>query len=724
MTTVTGDTGVVQGDAVTDEAGTAPGDRRFRPDVEGLRAVAVVLVVLYHANLPGLSGGFVGVDVFFVISGFVITGLLLRERGSTDRTSLVGFYGRRVRRILPAATLVIVTVVVATYAVLGAFYGNPTAVAARWTAVFLANFHFAGIGTNYLNASQPPSPLQNFWSLAVEEQFYLMYPAIFLVAASVRSTVSLRARLIGVLVPIILVSLMLSAVQTGTSPTAAFFSPLTRAWELALGALVAVATPALLRLGAHAAAAMTWVGLAAVAWSAFAYSAATPYPGTAVVVPVVGTALVIAGGSPVPPSGAEALLRLAPFQWLGRLSYSLYLWHWPILIIAAEAAGRNALPFHQNLVWLAASVGAAYVTYRLVENPIRHSRHLARSRRLPVALGAVLIAASLIVATVALARNITPGTHSSAATPATVRSYTPAEVRRMVDASTGITALPGDLAPSLSGVRADWGGPPPPCWPSYTQSSVPECVYGDLQSDHTMVLYGDSHAAMWFHVVNAIATLSHWRLAILAKGDCPFADLPFRAPPGYRSPDGAFTACSQWRTFAHRRIAQLHPDLVVLTQDANLGPHDVPYAVGRWQQATTDAIRSLAVPAERVLVMGNIPQTATGGPQCLSLYPDNVQRCSAPVSAYIAGTSRAEQHAAQAAGARYLDMTPWFCSTTCTDVVGHYQPFWDPFHVTATYSMVLSQVLGYGIDLPAFATPATGTGTSAGTSAPSTAPGG
>ena len=162
MTTVTGDTGVVQGDATAAEAGTAPGDRRFRPDVEGLRAVAVVLVVLYHANLPGLSGGFVGVDVFFVISGFVITGLLLRERGSTDRTSLVGFYGRRVRRILPAATLVIVTVVVATYAVLGAFYGNPTAVAARWTAVFLANFHFAGIGTNYLNASQPPSPLQNF----------------------------------------------------------------------------------------------------------------------------------------------------------------------------------------------------------------------------------------------------------------------------------------------------------------------------------------------------------------------------------------------------------------------------------------------------------------------------------------------------------------------------------------------------------------------------------
>ena len=204
MTTrTTGEPAGVADADLADQSGSAPGDRRFRPDVEGLRAVAVLLVVLYHANLPGLSGGFVGVDVFFVISGFVITGLLLRERAATERTSLLSFYGRRVRRILPAATLVIVATVIATYAVLGVVFGNPTAVAARWTALFLANFHFAAIGTNYLSAHQPPSPLQNFWSLAVEEQFYLVYPAIFLIvaAASRRSSVSLRARLVAVLVP-------------------------------------------------------------------------------------------------------------------------------------------------------------------------------------------------------------------------------------------------------------------------------------------------------------------------------------------------------------------------------------------------------------------------------------------------------------------------------------------------------------------------------------------
>src|ERR1700677_1931112 len=230
------------------EAGTAPGDRRFRPDVQGLRAVAVLLVVLYHAGWQPLGGGYVGVDVFFVISGFVITGVLLRERSSSDRTSIVAFYGRRCRRIIPAATLVILATVTLAYVILGVVYGDQTAIDGRWAAVFLANFHFAAEGTNYLSAQQPPSLLQNFWSLAVEEQFYLVYPTIFLLLAAVRSRLSLQARLAIGLTVIIVASYALSVVQTASDPTVAYFSPATRAWELALGALVAVGTKWLLRI--------------------------------------------------------------------------------------------------------------------------------------------------------------------------------------------------------------------------------------------------------------------------------------------------------------------------------------------------------------------------------------------------------------------------------------------------------------------------------------------
>ena len=385
-----------------DEAGTAPGDRTFRPDVQGLRAVAVLLVVLFHAHVPGLGGGYVGVDVFFVISGFVITGLLLRERASTGSTSILGFYGRRVRRIIPAATLVIIVAVVASYVALGPLTGNQTAVDARWASVFLINIHFASTGTNYLSATLPPSVLQNYWSLAVEEQFYLVYPAIFLAVAALSRGASLRRRLALVLGAAVVVSFVLSVVQTRSNPTAAYFSPLPRVWELALGGLVALGTTTLQRIPARVAAALSWIGLAGILVAAFAFTASTPYPGSAVALPVLGTALVIAGGVARPQHGAETVLGLRPFQWLGLISYSLYLWHWPVLTIAAQRSNSGTLSLGASLWWLLLSVVLAVLTYRLLENPIRHSRLLSARRWTSLALGGCLIASSLTVATVEL----------------------------------------------------------------------------------------------------------------------------------------------------------------------------------------------------------------------------------------------------------------------------------------------------------------------------------
>ncbi len=226
-----------------DEAGSPPGDRAFKPDVEGLRAVAILLVVLFHAGVSQLPGGYVGVDVFFVVSGYVITGVLLRERTSTGTTSLLSFYARRARRILPAATLVLITTVVAAYVLLGTASGLGTADDAKWAALFLANFHFAAVGTNYLSAQLPPSPLQNLWTLSVEEQFYVVYPTLFLLVAGLRLRLHLRTKMLGALGLVVIVSLGWSVIQTGSNPNAAYFSPFTRAWELALGAMVALAAP-------------------------------------------------------------------------------------------------------------------------------------------------------------------------------------------------------------------------------------------------------------------------------------------------------------------------------------------------------------------------------------------------------------------------------------------------------------------------------------------------
>jgi peptidoglycan/LPS O-acetylase OafA/YrhL len=383
-----------------DEAGTAPEDRRFRPDVQGLRAVAVVLVVLFHAHVPTLTGGYVGVDVFFVISGFVITGVLLRERASTGSNSIVTFYGRRARRIIPAATLVIITAVIASYIVLGILAGGQTAGDARWASVFLINVHFSHEGTNYLSSLLPPSVLQNYWSLAVEEQFYLVYPAVFLVVAGLRRQRSLRCRLGLMLAIAVAGSLAESVVMTSNDPNTAYFSTVPRIWELALGGLVAVGTVGLRRVPKPLASAASWLGLGLILVAAFVFTPATSYPGSAVILPVAGAALVIAGGVAEPAYGAEVLLRLRPCQWLGLISYSLYLWHWPILTMAAERRGGDSLPVAQSLGWVVVSVGLATVTYLVVENPVRHSPRLRARRWLSLVLGGCLIVSSLAVATV------------------------------------------------------------------------------------------------------------------------------------------------------------------------------------------------------------------------------------------------------------------------------------------------------------------------------------
>jgi len=370
--------------------------RRFRPDIQALRAVAVLVVVLYHAHLPVVHGGFLGVDVFFVISGFVITGVLLTEHVHTHGVSLLDFYARRVRRIVPASSLVVVATVFASYHWLGLVTGLSTGTDAKWVLGFLGNVHFASSGLNYLQQGMPKSTLTQYWSLGVEEQFYVVWPLLFWATAAVGLKISRRTRLLGVISAVIVASLTYNLVLSHENLLAAFYSPFTRAWELGVGALLAIGTPLLARVGRDSlglvASTLGYLGLAASLW---VISDSTVWPGSAVLVPVAATALIIAGGSMRTSSRFGFLTTNPVTQWFGNVSYSLYLVHWPILVVVAHHSLSGSVSRGTNALLVLASIGAAAVLHYVVENPVRDSTWLKNHRLATLLMGAAFLGAAL-----------------------------------------------------------------------------------------------------------------------------------------------------------------------------------------------------------------------------------------------------------------------------------------------------------------------------------------
>ena len=365
----------------------------FRPDIQAMRALAVLLVVLYHTDIPGVHGGFLGVDVFFVISGFVITNVLLREKASKGTTSIPGFYARRIRRILPAATVVLIATVFATYHWLSYITGAINANDAKYVAAFVGNFRFASLGTQYFTATQPPSTLQQFWSLAVEEQFYLVWPLLFLLITLPWKKFSPVPRLITALTIVIGVSLAWCIIETQQNEVWAFFSPLTRAWELALGAMLAVVGPHLRGRAPRSGVILGAIGLVTVLLCTWIYTTSTLWPGSAVIIPVLATGAIIAGGSLRGPDSFGRFTTFPPVQWMGNISYSLYLVHWPVIAIATQYA-LAPLPLRSEIELVLISVALAGLLYYAIENPIRRSRWLSNRRAVTFIIGTVLIGLS------------------------------------------------------------------------------------------------------------------------------------------------------------------------------------------------------------------------------------------------------------------------------------------------------------------------------------------
>jgi len=717
-----------------------------RRDIEGLRALAVIAVIAYHAGVPLTGGGFVGVDVFLVISGFLITSLLLTEWDGSGRISLTRFYARRARRLLPISAAVLAATGLASVIWLEPTRLDELGVDILAASGFAVNLVLAGRGTDYLAAELAPSAIQHYWSLAVEEQFYVLWPALILIALRLG-----RRTAVGAVVALTAASALASALLTGQLPTWSYFGLHTRAWELGLGALLAVALTATRRAPENLRAGLGWIGLVAIGIAIATFDRVEHFPGTWAALPVIGAALVLISGDDNP-RGVARLLRLSPLQWAGSRSYSLYLWHWPALVIGAAAIGREPGPL-ATVALVATSIALAEIGFRLIENPIRRSPRLARRSGLSLTVGAGLLAVGAVVglavsnvdtttrtgviaaapepapalpevtepeaeppegepATVFSSANDEPTasveatatTTTSTTSSTTVPPPTPADAIALdaIADALGARVVPDNLRPSLLEANRDtsplYGTG---CHQYLEERAAQGCVFGDPDGDITVAIWGDSHAAQWFSAIDLIAEQRGWRLVSITQGGCPVIDVL----TWNRSGDAVFDHCAPWRDNVLDRFAEEEVDVVLLGQHYGLLDADSRGAVSAsvWAEqlpALLDRVSETMTP----IVLIDSPDPPEDVPTCLSEHPEEIEVCEpgAPGNTETAVAATIREITAER-GVGTIDPRPWLCvENRCPVVVGDILVYRDSHHLSDTFvrwfTPVLDRAIGPYID--------------------------
>ena len=708
--------------------------------------MAVVLVVLFHADLLGVTGGFVGVDVFFVISGYLITSLLIRERLLTGTISLRDFYARRVRRLIPASALVLVATLLASLVLAPPLLVPQIARDATAAALYVSNLSFAAQATDYFAAGSAPSPVLHYWSLGVEEQYYLLWPAIILLTT--RGARQPVRRIGAAVVAIFALSLGFAAWLAGASLPWAFFSLPSRAWELALGGMLAVAEPQLRRLPRRGAAGAAWAGLAMIAASGFLLTGASAFPGAAALLPTVGAALVIGGGVGAAASGPGRLLGATVPRFLGRISYSIYLWHWPLLVLPALALGAP-LPLVARIGLALAAVPLAAATTRLVEDPLRRGRLIGTRPRWNLAMAGALalvvaVAAGGVSASVAAelgspspsaasdanqnsqqldqilnsdsgadqsdrpddgAATASPGPAASGplsnatAQPVPALAPTPGPITLITSPARSATRdgpVPAGLQPSLAAAASDL----PLSYQDgcHTQTDQPpstaSCLYGNLSSSHTIALFGDSHALSWFPAVYRMAQDKGWRLLSLTMSACTPADIPAFDPSLNRT----MPNCELWRQQSIAELQKVRPDILLVTGTRGFATVDGNGQVVSgdlrtryWVQGMKRTLSQLVPAAGRVILIGDLPISTVDPPVCLSGHLAHALACATPVDQAISyDWLNTEFTVARAMGTGFVDPERWICPTSpCPAVIGNFLVLRDNGHMTATFAAAL-----------------------------------
>ena len=650
----------------------SPHPSRFRPDIEGLRGAAILLVVLFHAGVRALAGGFVGVDVFFVLSGFFITGLLVREREQTGRVDLPEFYGRRALRLLPALLVVLLATLAAVMWLYAPIDRAPIAASARMVALSAGNVEFARGSVDYFSSGE--NPLLHTWSLAVEEQFYVVWPLVLLLIAlwaerradpaRVGGDVDTRPLLAGFAVAAAL-SFAASLWLTRTSQPWAFFGMPTRIWEFALGGALAIVLGRSAESADRRGVLLQAAGIVAIGFAVVTYDRATPYPGVAALVPALAAAAMLYGGARAPESVVSRALAVEPLRWLGRLSYAWYLWHWPLVGLGAVLDRDIGVP--GKLAWSLAALGLAWLTHRLVERPSREGRlsRLSAGQLAALALVASLGAAALAHGAMRVAE------------------------RRVTERDQRVFA-----AAREDRMRHD-------CWATTVEDERGPCEFGDVRSRTTIVLLGDSHAEHWLGGLDRAGRERGWKIVAMVKGGCPVADMPSLMQPRLKR---YYHECTRYREAMMRRIVAMRPAAVILSSWDHYIPPDGTGAdwqvtPAMWRTGLRRTYERLTGAGLPVVAIKGTPRTWFDVPSCLS------RRAAALPFAAECGYDRARSFSraavdAQLAAARglpvrFVDMNDQICATArCGVVKNGVVVFTDDNHLTASFTRSLAPVLG------------------------------
>ena len=711
----------------------------FRPEIEGLRGLAILLVVVCHAGIAGLDAGFIGVDVFFVLSGFLITGLLIDEHERTGRIELGGFYARRAKRILPAAAVVLVATLVGALAIFSPLDMARIAQDGLAAGLSVANMRLAVEATDYFAAADT-SPMLHYWSLSVEEQFYLLWPALLVVAMR-----GARPRLAVVFAAgaVLIGSLVLCVVVTAVDGSWAYFSLPTRAWQLAAGGILALGVRGPIRMPTLIGAAVGWAGAVLLVASIALITPTTSYPDVAATAPTAGALALIAGGGATGSPGALLLTR-TPLRWLGRISYSLYLWHWPVLVLGASFLASADVPSVvstgsplQPLFLIAVSVVFAAVTWRLIEEPFRAGRlsHGGRRRTFAIASAAIL---SVAVTSTALSsaaqtevetiagpttadRPIDPEDASDldeiwapegpiadpSASPADPSDPPQPTTSASPTATPHVTMKPGKLAKPVlkgsipAGLRPTLGEARDDadrlirdgCALAVGGSEPPDCVYGDKNGNLTVALVGDSHAMNWFPAFDRVAIRRHWRLVPFTKYSCVFVDM--RIWSDYLKRE--YTECESWRERVVGRLRLVKPDLVVISSNKWF-PTIVDRDGASKRQGAALAALIERIPG-RVAILVDTPRSDHDVPACLAQHPREIQRCTTPKGVAFGWRHRIrEVEARKISGAPLIDLSARICPTDpCPPIIGRRIVYRDHHHLTATFAATLAPDLDAAI---------------------------